>query len=108
MFRRGVTDPQIMVPQLRALIDLPEHVSLRVLPYSASWHAGTDGSLTILAFSAGLSPKPRTEGAGGAVYVESTQAAAHCEEIWEGLDSKAMPREDSQAWISDLLKEHSQ
>ena len=45
VFRRGVTDPQIMVPQMRALIDLPEHVSLRVLPYSASWHAGTDGLL---------------------------------------------------------------
>lgn len=106
-FRRGLADPQVMLPQLRALLDIPETVSLRVLPYSPAWHPATSGSLTILTFSEGLSPKLQAESAGGSVYIESASALAHCEEIWEGLNAQAMSRDDSRAWIAHLLEEQS-
>lgn len=107
VFRRGLADPHVMLPQLRSLLDAPDTVSLRVLPYSVPWHSGTNGSLTILTFSEGLSPKPQAESAGGSVYIESAAALAYCEDIWKGLDAQAMSREDSRAWIADLLEEHS-
>lgn len=106
VFRRGLSDPGVMLPQIRALLDLPEHVSVRVLPESVSWHAGMDGSLTILDFSVGLSPKPRAESAGGAVYIESARGVAHCQDVWRALDEKALPREQSRAWLVDLMEEH--
>lgn len=107
VFHRGLADRSVMLPQLRSLLDLPETVSLRVLPYAVAWHSGTSGSLTILTFSEGLSSKPQAESAGGSVYIESAGALAHCEEIWEGLDTQAMSRDDSRAWIARLLEEHS-
>lgn len=107
VFRRGLADPQVMLPQLRSLLDVPDTVSLRVLPYSVVWHSGTDGALTILTFSEGLSLKAQTESAAGPVYIESATALAKCEDIWKSLDAQAMSREDSRAWIADLLEEHS-
>lgn len=106
VFRRGLSDLAVMLPQLRTLLDLPGHVSLRVLPLATAWHSGTDGSLTVLEFGEGLSPKPRIESAGGALYIESARGVAHCEHVWQALDAAALSREDSRAWLVDLLEEH--
>lgn len=69
------------------------------------WHAGTDGSLTILTFADGLSDKPRTESAGGALYIESARGIAHCKDVWTALDDQALTREASRAWLVNLLED---
>lgn len=104
-FRRGMVDPRIMVPQVRALLDTPDHVQVRVLPYTVGWHAGMDSSMVILSFGPGLMDKPYVAGAGGALYIESTNGIAHCQEVWSALDGSALSRKESRAWLSALLKE---
>lgn len=105
VFRRGMADPDVMVPQVRALLDTPRHVSVRVLPFSASWHAGTDSSMTILSFGPGLLDKPYIEGVGGALYIESATGIARCQEVWTALDTSALSPEESREWLSALLEE---
>lgn len=105
VFRRGMADPAVMVPQVRALLDMPEHISVRVLPFSARWHAGTDSSMTILSFGPGLLDKPYIEGVGGALYIESATGIARCREVWTALDASALSRDETRAWMSALLEE---
>jgi len=105
VIQRGMAaDPTVMVPQIRALLDAPENVTVRILPFANGWHAGTDSSMTILSFGSDLMDKPFIEGVGGSLFVESVMGLARCDEVWNALLDSALSTHETHEWLTNYLE----
>jgi len=106
VFRRIQVDRTVLTGQIRALLEAPPQVTVRILPFEAGWHAGLDGSCVILGFDRELgSPKAYIDTPGGDVYVESVESVRRCTVIFNAARDAALTPEESADWLDRLAKE---
>lgn len=105
VFRRMQSDRAILAGQVRALLDAPPNVIVQVLPFTAPWTAGTEGSCVVLKFDKHLSPpKAYVDSAGGDVYIESVEGVQRCTFVFDAVSKAAMSPEETAKWLGRLVK----
>lgn len=100
VLRRPVGGPGVMAGQLAALAEQPNHITIRVVPYSAGGHPAGTGPFVIMQF-----PELRAvfvESMAGQLFVESDVDLERYDAIWGRLETLALNREDSAAFIVDV------
>lgn len=106
VFRRAMVEPEVMLGQVRALLDAPPNVTIQVMPFSAGFHSGLDGSFVILSFPEDIDPDVAyTEGVGGDLYVEGAEDVTRCNLAWERLTTEAIPADETRSWLVALIEE---
>lgn len=106
VFRRAMVEADVMVGQVRALLDAPPNVSIQVMPFTTGFHSGLDGSFVILSFPEDIdSDVAYTEGIGGDLYVEGAEGVTRCNLAWERLTEEAMPTDETRPWLVTLIEE---
>lgn len=103
--RRGSAYPEIMAPQIRALLDTPDNVSVQVLPFTAGFHAGSEGAFTVLRLPDDLPDKAYVETSGGELYVESINGVRRCSLMFEEVAKAALSPIESADWLRNFAKE---
>jgi transcriptional regulator with XRE-family HTH domain len=108
VLHRVVGRPDVMVAQLKHLLDLGElgNVSIQVLPYRAGIHAAIDGPFVLLTFD-GYPDLLYIEHLVGCVYLEKPADTDHGRLIFDHLRSAAINTGDSSALIREQVKELS-
>lgn len=103
--RRHVGGPATMREQLRALADLPDSVTLQVIPYAAGEHAGMAGPFVVIRFRDPRAPSAVfLESNAGQIFVDGDVDLGRYEAMWGDLISKALSPQGSAALISDAAK----
>ena len=108
VLHRVVERPEVMVAQLKHLLDLGElgNVSIQVLPYRAGIHAAIDGPFVLLTFD-GYPDLLYIEHLVGCVYLEKPSDTDQGRLIFDHLRSAALNTGDSSALIREQVKELS-
>lgn len=108
VLHRTVGDSDVMVAQLKHLLDLGElgNVSIQVLPYRTGIHAAIDGPFVLLTFD-GYPDLLYIEHLVGCVYLEKPGETEHGSLIFDHLRSAALNTGDSTALIREHVKELS-
>ncbi len=108
VLHRIVDRPEVMVSQLKRLLDLGElgNVSIQVLPYRAGIHAAIDGPFVLLTFD-GYPDLLYIEHLVGCVYLEKPAETEQGNMIFDHLRSAALNTSDSMALIRAQVKELS-
>lgn len=108
VLHRTVGRPEVMIAQLRHLLDLGElgNVSIQVLPYRTGIHAAIDGPFVLLTFD-GYPDLLYIEHLVGCVYLEKPAETEHGSLIFDHLRSAALNTGDSTMLIRDQVKELS-
>ncbi|MGK8553765.1 helix-turn-helix domain-containing protein [Nocardia gipuzkoensis] len=107
--RRIVGDPGIMAAALRHLADLPENVTVRVLPLSAGFPLGVAcGPFVVLDFDrvTGEPPTVYVEGYRGNMYYDRTEAVAQYRETFQTLQRVALSPADSKQMLRRIAREY--
>lgn len=106
VLRRMQGEPDVLTGQIRVLLEAPPNVTVRVLPFSAGWHAGMDGSCVVLHFAEEFGPpKAYVDTPGGDVYVESVGDVRRCTFVFNAARDAALTPEESVDWLDRLAKE---
>ena len=102
----GATVMRRQLAQLVRWTDLP-NVTIRVLPFSAGAHAGTEGKFVLLSFPEqyGEPDLVYVEGATGALYLEKPKELARYEFIMRDLTTRSLDPERSREFIETTAKE---
>jgi transcriptional regulator with XRE-family HTH domain len=106
--RRLVGTPEVMLEQLRHLLDLTKHdnIVVQVLPFTAGAHVAMSGAFTILEFEEDLDPD--------VVYLEHLAAAHYLDEpgdvqrykvAFEDLIATSLSRTRSASLVREIMKE---
>jgi transcriptional regulator with XRE-family HTH domain len=108
VLHRTVGRPEVMIAQLRHLLDLGElgNVSIQVLPYRTGIHAAIDGPFVLLTFE-GYPDLLYIEHLVGCVYLEKPAETEQGSLIFDHLRSAALNTGDSTALIREQVKELS-
>jgi hypothetical protein len=108
VLHRVVERPEVMVAQLKHLLDLGElgNVSIQVLPYRAGIHAAIDGPFVLLTFD-GYPDLLYIEHLVGCVYLEKPSDTDQGRLIFDHLRSAALNTGDSSALIREQVKQLS-
>jgi transcriptional regulator with XRE-family HTH domain len=106
VLHRVVESPEVMVEQLKHLLDLGElgNVSIQVLPYQAGIHAAIDGPFALLTFD-GYPDLLYIEHLVGCVYLEKPSDTDQGRLIFDHLRSAALNTGDSSRLIREQVKE---
>ncbi|MWA00649.1 helix-turn-helix domain-containing protein [Actinomadura sp. LD22] len=104
--RRTVGSPEIMREQLNSLIKASERLNtmVQVVPNNSGYHAGLEGSFTILGFD----EEPDlayTESAGEGLLIEKPSRVRDKVVRWDLLRGHALPVEESRTLIKTILEE---
>ena len=105
---RVVGGPQVQIPQLTRLVNLPDNVAVQIVPTDAGLHPGHDGPLTILRFA----PKrgrtmARTESRSRGIVIDDPLGVARAERAFDEIVATALPRDRSAGWVRSLLEKLS-
>lgn len=105
VLRRTVGSPEVMSEQLNSLLSASERVNtmIQVIPNSSGYHAGLEGSFTILGFDDGLS-LAYTESAGEGLLIEKPARVRDKVVRWDLLRGHALPVEESRATIRTVME----
>lgn len=105
--RYQVGGAEVMVPQLRQIIEMSErpNVVIQVLPFSAGAHPANSGSFTILEF-ADTEPTIYQEVYKGAVYPTGPEVNAHLPWVHDRLQRQALSPEATRGWLRRLVAEY--
>lgn len=106
--RRLVGTPEVMLEQLRHLLDLARHdnIVVQVLPFTAGAHVAMSGAFTVLEFEEDIDPD--------VVYLEYLAAAHYLDEpgdvqrykvAFEDLIATSLSRTRSASLIREIMKE---
>ncbi|MEV6771224.1 helix-turn-helix transcriptional regulator [Nocardia sp. NPDC051030] len=114
VLRHQVGGHAVMAEQLRHLVDVDarENVSIRVVPFSASTHAGLiSQSFTLLEFPPLAirlvePPVVYMEGSEGALYLEQDRMIGRFRQSAEGLRQVALNQQDTRDMVSAVAKEY--
>lgn len=103
--RRPVGSSDIMREQLSFLLEASERINtmIQVVPNSAGYHAGLEGSFTILGFA----DRPNlayTESAGEGILIEKPARVQDKAVRWDLLRGHALPIKESRALIRTILE----
>lgn len=106
VLRRMIGGPQVMLPQLRRILDLAERpaVTIRVLPSRATTHASPEGPFTLFTMPDPYLKIAYVEMRGGAVYVESPKVEGFVR-AYTYLQEAALTPEESAALISSIAEQ---
>ncbi|MDJ0347179.1 helix-turn-helix transcriptional regulator [Streptomyces sp. H10-C2] len=106
-FRRIEDTAQVLRGQLEQLLEATEqtHVTVQMLPFSAGFHPGLDGSFVLMAF-----PEPNpdvvwVENGPNSVYFEGSADVERYTEVFDHLRARALGPPETRTWLNDLLKE---
>ncbi|MFI5942232.1 helix-turn-helix domain-containing protein [Streptomyces uncialis] len=105
--RRTVGGRATMKSQLERLLEVSEqrdNVKLRILPFEAGAHAGSDGSFQVLHFPAGP-PVAVVEGKTTSVYLEETGDVDRYRSALDSLTGQALDLGQTQRFLHDLIKD---
>jgi len=107
--RRVVGGPGVMAAQLRRLIEAPDHITLRVIPYGAGAHPGMSGSFAVMAFrDPDLSPVVYIDSMAGDFLLENGDAIARYTTLFGQVEAVALSRKDSVRLVADAAKRSTQ
>lgn len=99
--RRCVGGSAIMRDQLRALLALPQNVTVRVIPFSTGEHPGMAGSFTVMTFRDERAPMAVfLEDNAGQRFAGSSADLSRFLAVWDGLASAALSTEESARLIA--------
>ncbi len=78
---------------------------MQLLPFSAGFHPGLDGSFVLMAF-----PEPNpdvvwVENGPNSVYFEGPADVERYAEVFDHLRARALGPPETRTWLSDMLKE---
>lgn len=104
-FQRGAGHTDVMAPQVQALMETPENVTVQVLPFSAGFHRALSGAFVVLHFPGRLPDKAYVETSGGDLYVENAKDVRRCTVAFEHTSTAALSPDESTAWMAAFLKE---
>lgn len=98
---RLVGGQDVMRRQLRRLVDMPEKVTIRVIPYTAGAHPGMAGSLAILRFrDPDLDDVAYVDALDGDRLHQDAPNVARYRRIFEQIEATAASREESARLIA--------
>ncbi|MGI5218500.1 Scr1 family TA system antitoxin-like transcriptional regulator [Nocardia sp. CA-290969] len=106
-----VGSPAVMRNALRHLADLPENVTVQVLPFSAGFPLGVAcGPFTVLDFdrATGEPPTVYVEGYRGNMYYDMDKAVTHYRDTFRKLQRVALPLADSKQMLRRVAREYEQ
>ncbi|MEU8304064.1 helix-turn-helix transcriptional regulator [Actinomadura sp. NPDC048955] len=105
VLRRVVGSPEIMREQLRSLLDASERLNtmLQVIPSSAGYHTGLEGSFTILGFD-DMPDLAYTESAGEGILIERSTRVRDKVVRWDLLRGHALPVKESRTMIKTVME----
>lgn len=103
-FHRAAAFPDVMIPQVQAIMNTPDNVTIQVLPYSAGFHRALAGAFVVLKFQT-FPSKAYVETSGGDLYVESAKDVQRCTVAFEHTSRVALSPQDSAKWMATFLKE---
>ncbi len=109
VLRRAVGNPETMREQLDCLIDASrrEHITLRVVPFSAGAHSAMDGSFVMMRFPEEESPAfAYVENRRGGVYQEDPGDIATYTVIIDRLAEAALSEDTSREVIAEAARSH--
>ncbi|MFE9181872.1 helix-turn-helix domain-containing protein [Micromonospora haikouensis] len=104
--RREVGGAEVMVDQLRHLLDLTErpHITLQVLPYEVGAHPGMHGAFAVMDFPDAADPElVYIENMAGALYLEKEADVRRYAEMFDQLRSVALNVADSRKFLDRLI-----
>ncbi|MFI1462114.1 helix-turn-helix domain-containing protein [Nocardia carnea] len=111
VLRRVVGSRDVMRRSLRHLADLPENVTVGVLPFSAGFPLGVAcGPFTVLDFdrATGEPPTVYVEGYRGNLYYDMAEAVAQYRDTFRALQQVALSAVDSKQTLRRLAREYEQ
>jgi transcriptional regulator with XRE-family HTH domain len=105
VIRRTVGSKEIMHEQLEYLLAVStrEKTQLQIVPYSAGYHAGLTGSLTILGF-ADAADIAYTESSGEGVLLEQHDRVARQAVKWDLIQGHTLSPAESRAMIQEAME----
>ncbi|MBF6302549.1 helix-turn-helix domain-containing protein [Nocardia amamiensis] len=107
--RRIVGDPDVMAGALRHLANLPENVTIRVLPFSVGFPLGVAcGPFTVLDFdrATGEPPTVYVEGYRGNMYYDRAEAVTQYRDTFQTLQRVALSPAESTHLLRRVAKEY--
>ncbi len=108
VLRRPVGGPAVMRAQCQHLIEVAElpHVTLQVIPFASSGHAGGGGSFTVLRFEErDLPDLVYLEQLTGAIYLDQRPDVEHYLEVVDELSSEALTPAGTTRFIEQVARE---
>ena len=106
VFQRATGDLRVMADQIRQLLNSPQNVTVRVLPFAARIHMALEGPLIVLRFPGNLPPKAYIETSGGDLYVESAEGVRRCSVVFQNVRDAALSPEESATWLARMAEEY--
>ncbi|MFG1900805.1 helix-turn-helix domain-containing protein [Micromonospora carbonacea] len=106
VLHREVGGAEVMVEQLRHLLDLTEqpHITLQVLPYKVGAHPGMHGAFAVMDFPDAADPElVYIENMAGALYLEKEADIRRYAEVFDQLSSVALNVADSRKFLDRLI-----
>jgi transcriptional regulator with XRE-family HTH domain len=107
--RREMGGPEVMVQQLRHLLDIAEELpglEIQVLPFRAGAHAGIDGAFTVFRFDTG-DPLAVVEPLTTSLYLEEDVHVGRYDVAFNHLRARALDIPASRDFIKELIKEEA-
>ncbi|WP_405111622.1 helix-turn-helix domain-containing protein [Micromonospora sp. NBC_01405] len=109
VLHREVGGAEVMVDQLRHLLDLTErpHITLQVLPYKVGAHPGMHGAFAVMDFPDAADPElVYIENMAGALYLEKEADIRRYAEMFDQLRAAALNVADSRRLLGRLIETH--
>ncbi|WP_432957875.1 helix-turn-helix domain-containing protein [Micromonospora haikouensis] len=106
VLHREVGGAEVMVEQLRHLLDLTEqpHITLQVLPYKVGAHPGMHGAFAVMDFPDAADPElVYIENMAGALYLEKEADIRRYADMFDQLRSAALNVADSRKFLDRLI-----
>jgi transcriptional regulator with XRE-family HTH domain len=105
VLRRTVGSPEIMREQLKSLLVASERINtmIQVVPKGSGYHAGLEGSFTILSFN-DMPDLAYTESAGEGLLIQKPARVRDKVVRWDLLRGYALPVEESRALIRTAME----
>lgn len=106
VLRRPVGGSQVMLAQLRRLLDSAERCTVQVLPFARGAHPGMLGALTIFEFDEQLhSPVGYVESQAGDLYIEDEELE-RCKFVIQQLSAAALSPQETVALIGAVATDY--
>ncbi|MDG4798828.1 helix-turn-helix transcriptional regulator [Micromonospora sp. WMMD1082] len=106
VLHREVGGPEVMVDQLRHLLDMTRqpHITFQVLPYKVGAHPGMHGAFAVMDFPDTADPElVYIENMAGALYLEKEADVRRYAEMFDQLRAAALNVTDSRRLVARLI-----
>jgi transcriptional regulator with XRE-family HTH domain len=107
VLHRETGGPRVMAAQLQSLLELPPHISLRIVPFASGGYPGVLGSLTIFEFPKRMhSPVAYVETQAGNLYMEKEDELRRCNVTFGQLASATLSPDDSAKLVTSVANQY--